>query len=353
MNSRIIKALTKKDLKLFFKNKFFAAITVLGLVIYVVLYFVMPKSVDDTMGLAIYSKLDLPRMSVYLENEDLKLVKAKSIEELKNLVASNEVVAGFVIPDDLYEKAAKNETINIKIYTAQDLEQAMKEAMDYIGEEMIYLEVGKGLNIESKNEVLGPDLAGKQIPPSKRIIPVFTFFLVITETLGLASLISDELESKTIYALCATPSNISDIFISKGITGLLTTLIPAILFIFITVGFKQFGAILPLLIFGSIFTISVGFLIGSFAKDFMSVIAWGALFFIILIIPAMNVMAPGSLTGWVKAIPSSYFVDSLHRIINFNEGLRDISKTLIILLGSSLIFFALSSYVLKRRLRWA
>jgi ABC-type multidrug transport system permease subunit len=104
-----------------------------------------------------------------------------------------------------------------------------------------------------------------------------------------------------------------------------------------------------LLFVGSIFTISVGFLIGSLAKDIMSVIAWGALFFIILAIPSMNVMAPGSLTGWVKLIPSSFLEESLNSVINFGTRFGGIYSSLLVLLGSSIVLFIVSTFALRRR----
>ncbi|MGB9694713.1 MAG: ABC transporter permease [Caldisericaceae bacterium] len=350
MSLRAVKTLARKDFILFFKNKFFAVITVLGLVVYVVIYLLMPKSVDDTMGIAIYAKGGVSQaLAASLEREDVRIINAKSTDELKNLVRNNEVLAGFYFPGDFQEKAINKETITIQIYTANTIQPELLNALEYIGKEMVYTELGHSLNIESKSEVLGVDLAGKQIPPSRRIIPVLAFLLIITETLGLANLISDEIEKRTIQAVLATPVTVLDIFESKGIVGLTTTLLPSLLFILVTVGFKSFGAILILLIIGSLFTISVGFLIGSIAKDIMSVIAWGALFFIILIIPSVNVIAPGSLTGWVQLIPSSFLVESLNNVINFGKGFKEIWTTLFVLLVSSAVLLTMGTLTLRRR----
>jgi len=349
MKSQVIKALAKKDINLFFKNKFFTVITVLGLVAYIAFYFIMPKTVNEQLGIGIYSNVDLTRAVALVKQTDTEVILTKSNEELKNLVAKKEVMAGFVIPSDIIDRAKKGKTITIELYTPFDIETELKDAMEYIGKELIYAEFGYGLNIESKEIVLGKDLVGKQIPLRNRMIPVFIFFLIITETLGLANLIADEVERKTIHAILVTPATIQDIFVSKGVAGLVTTLIPALLFIFVTIGFKNFGNLFLLLLLGSIFVISIGFFIGSISKDMMSVIAWGGLFFIILIIPSMNVMAPGSLTEWVKIIPSSFLVDSLHRVVNFGDGFKEIYKTLLALLGSTGIFFSISAVVLRRR----
>ncbi len=349
MKAKVIKALAKKDINLFFKNKFFAMITVLGLLVYIVFYFIMPKTANEKLGIGIYSNIDLTRAVELVKRTDTEVILTKSGEDLENIVAKKEVMAGFVIPSDIVDRAKKGETISIELYTPYDIEPELKDAMEYIGKELIYAEFGYGLNIESKNIILGKDLVGKQIPIRDRMVPVFIFLLIITETLGLASVIADEVERKTIYSILVTPATIPDIFVSKGIMGLVTTFIPAFLFVLVTVGFKNFGNLLLLLLFGSIFVISIGFFIGSISKDMMSAIAWGVLFFIILFVPSMNVIAPGSLTEWVRIIPSSFLVDSLHGVINFGDSFKEIYKFLLALFGSAAIFFGVSTVILRRR----
>ncbi|MGQ9845584.1 MAG: ABC transporter permease [Caldisericia bacterium] len=141
------------------------------------------------------------------------------------------------------------------------------------------------------------------------------------------------------YALLSTPVKITDIFFSKGILGLITTLFPAMLFLILTIGFKNFPLILLTLLLGSLFTISIGFLIGSIAKDMLSIITYGMLIFVIFLIPSFNILAPGTLSSWVKIVPSYYIVDSLNKIINFNISIVSISYNFIILIIISIILF--------------
>lgn len=55
MNGQMIGALLRKDLVLFFSNRFFALVTVLALVFYAVIYYAMPGTVDETLEMAIYA----------------------------------------------------------------------------------------------------------------------------------------------------------------------------------------------------------------------------------------------------------------------------------------------------------
>ena len=59
MNWRIIGTLIAKDFSLFFRSKLFTALTILGVVMFIVIYFVMPKSVSETYAIGLYAP-DLP-----------------------------------------------------------------------------------------------------------------------------------------------------------------------------------------------------------------------------------------------------------------------------------------------------
>lgn len=347
MNLKNVLTLTKKDLTLFFKNRFFSFITILGLVAYLIIYFALPKTQEDKVKIGIYSETPLSKIYFFLETHNTDVYKGVSIENLRDKVEKGEISFGIYFPKDVQQDK------KIKLIINANTEEEMKEAYEYIAKELFHTEFGYFLNIESENEIIGVDLVGKQIPPSKRLIPIFAFFLIITETFGLANLISEELENKTIFALLSTPTTVSEIFFSKGIIGLIITLIPSILFILITNGFKNFLPIFVMLFLGTLFTISIGFLIGSIAKDIMSIIGYGFLIFIIFLIPSFNILAPGSLTSWVKTIPSYYIADGLHKIINFGSTLKDINFNILILIITQGILFLIGSLILKRRLIWA
>lgn len=344
MNFKIIKTLIKKDLKIFFKNKFFTIITILSLIFYLIIYFALPK-IEDKFKIGIYSETPLSRIYLFLKSHDVVVYDTKSIEELRDIVKRGIVQFGVYFYDDSYESK------KLKIFINANTEKEMKEAYEYIAKELFHTEFGNILNIESENEIVGVDLLGKPIPTAKRLVPIFAFFLIITETLSLANLISNEFENRTIYALLTTQVSISHIFLSKGVVGLITTFIPSIFFIILTIGFKEFPILLFILFLGSLFAVSIGFLIGSIANDMMSIIGYGFLLFIILMIPSFNILSPGSLTYLVKLIPSYFLVDSLHKVINFQSNLKELTINILILITTQSLFYLLTLFFLKRRFK--
>ena len=94
MNWRMIRTLVVKDVTLFFKNRFFAFITVLALVAYAVMYFIMPSSVDETQEIGFYSPMSLPPMIEALEGEGLEIHEMESEAALKEAVTEGDLAVG-------------------------------------------------------------------------------------------------------------------------------------------------------------------------------------------------------------------------------------------------------------------
>jgi ABC-2 type transport system permease protein len=353
MNRQIIGALVSKDLNLFFRNRFFGIVTVLGLVTYLVIYFVMPKTVDENLEVAMYAPtLPLAYAEVFQEEveEGLIITFTETEEELKNGVIDGDYVVGMVLPADMLEKFASGGKPKVTLYSGSDVPREIVDVFELVLRELAHQQVGEPLDIEVSEEVLGPDMLGMQIPPRNRMRPLLAVFLIIFETLGLANLISEEVERRTIQALLVTPVRVRDLFVSKGIVGIILAFGQAVLFMTIVGGLNQQPLLILLTLFlGAALATAIAFIIASLGKDFMSVVAWGMAIFIILSVPAFGVMFPGAVTGWIKAIPSYYLVDTVHRVSNFGAGWADMSNNLLILLGIDIVLVWVGILALRRK----
>ncbi len=63
----------------------------------------------------------------------------------------------------------------------------------------------------------------------------------------------------------------------------------------------------------------------------------------------MGVMFPGVITGWAKAIPSYYVVDTVDRVANYGSGWPDIWPNLVILLAFDAALLLIGMVALRRR----
>ncbi len=355
MNWGIIRALVSKDLSLFFRNRFFGIVTVLALVFYLIFYFVMPSSVDENLAIGIYA----PVMQTAIEEafqegveEGLKVTFTETEEALKEGVIEGGFITGIVLPADLTEALISGERPVITLYFSSDIPEEAKEAAVVTIRELVLRQVGQELPVEISQQVLGPDMLGMQVPPRDRMRPLLAVFLIIFETMGLANLISEEVERGTIQALLVTPVKVRDLFVSKGIVGISLAFGQAVLFMAIVGGLSREPLlILAAFLLGAALATAIAFLIASLGKDFMSVMAWGMLAFIILAVPAFGVMFPGAVTGWIKIIPSYYLVDTVHQVSNFGAGWTDMWNNLVILLGIDIVLVLLGVTALRRKTR--
>lgn len=351
MNWRIIGTLVAKDLSLFFRKRLIMALTALGLVFYLVIYFVMPSSVNENLEIGLYAPV-IPPVFEQVQEEGLEIEMAESEEALKEAVTEGQYVAGVVLPADIMERFASGQKPKIILYFTPDAPQEIKDAVEVLIRELAYIQTGQPLAVEMSEEILGPDMMGVQIPPRDRLRPLLAIFIIMMEMLGLANLISEEVERRTAHALLVTPMTVIDLFVAKGITGVGLAFVQAVLFMSIVGGMGgQPLIILVALLLGAVLVTGVGFIIAAVSKDFMSVLGWGVLSFIILLIPSFSVIAPGVITGWIKIFPSYYLVDTVHRAANFSSGWGDVGINLLILLGFSLAILWIGITVLRRKFR--
>ena len=349
MNWRIIGALVSKDLSLFFRNRFFAIITILGLVSYLVVYFLMPSSVDETLDIGVYPPL-MPPAFEQMQGEGLAITGVTDEEELKTAVTDGKYVAGVALPADLLDKLASGQRPRVTVYFASDTLEEVRDVVEVLIRESLYPLTGQRLAIEVSAEVLGRDMMGVQIPPRDRMRPLFAVLLLLTETFGLASLISEEVERRTIQALLVTPVAVKDLFAAKGITGISLAFGQAALLMAIVGGMSgQPLIILTALLLGAVLVTGTGFLMAALGKDLMSVMAWGVVVMVLLSVPAVTVMFPGTVSGWIEVIPSYYLVDTVHQASNFGAGWGVVWRNLLMLLGFNVVIVWAGIMALRRR----
>lgn len=351
MSWNLIWTLVVKDVTLFFRNRFFAFITVLGLVAYIALYFVMPSEVDEVLRIGFYPPQLPPEIAEMLDEEGLDIYFAESQQDLHQAVLDAVVTAGFIFPDDFMATLHTGDTPEVEILFPADLPQEAKDIYILVLEELVFSMAGQPLNIDVSEEVLGVDLVGQQIPLRDRMLPMIAVFVLIMETMGLASLFSAEIEARTIQALLITPLNIRGLFLGKGITGVGMAFIQALLLIAVTGGLlNQPLIVLVALLLGAVLAAGMGFLLASTGGDLMGILAWGVLVILVFSLPAIGIIFPGAISSWVKVIPSYYLVDTINRAINYGIDNQLALYNMALLLGVDLLIWWLGISMLRRKM---
>ena len=350
MNARIIAALVMKDIVLIFRNKLFLLITVFGTIAYIVIYFVIPTTVDESLKIGLYS--DAPTVPPVFQQllsggqEGLDVDKLDSDQALRDAVEEGQYIAGIALPADILT----GDNPQIQLYSRADTPTEVVQSLDFMVSELAYLQYGQ-LPVTSQS-VLGTDLIGAQIPMRNQMRTILPVMLIIVQLFGLATLISEEFEGRTVRAVLVSPANIVDFFVAKGVFGVCMAFGQGLLVMAIIGGLgTQAGIVILTLFLASLVITGIGFLAGAFSKDNMSAVSWSFVIMMLLLMPTMTALTPGAASAWVKLIPSYYFSDTLHRAANYGMGISDLWPNLLIMAGFAAAFISLGIYALRRKVR--
>ena len=350
MNFCVIKALLKKDLALFTSNRFYLLITVVGLVFYVGIYFVLPAQLDEKLSLAMYAPVMPPAFSQLTKHEGADVKFFSTEESLKQAVLDGDYQAAIALPPDIMDTWASGGKPEIIVYYASTAPPEVNAAIVALVKELSYAQTGQALNIETTEEILGPDMLGNQIALRDRMRPLLAIFILLVEIMALASLIAVEIEQGTARALLVTPLRISELFIAKGLLGVGLAFGQAVLFMALVGGFShQPSIILVTLIIGSAMVVGIGFLLASLTRDVTAVTGWGMLILILLAVPGFGTVIPGLISDWARVIPSYYLTDTVSRVANYGAGWGDVGTNLAILTGITAVVIWAGMLTLRRR----
>jgi len=348
MKWSIIGAIVSKDLSLYFRNKFIAVITVLGIAAFLVIYLVMPGTASVT-DVGLYAPV-VPPAFAEEDNEHIDFVMVDSEAALREAVAGSDYSVGVALPADIMEKFARGEKPDVKIYSSPETTEEARELFRNFVKGLAFEQTGQLASFNETEIVLGTDLLGQDIPLRERMRPLFAVMLLMIEMFGLANLITVEVERRTVQGLLVTPMRVRELFAAKGISGIILSFVPAALFMAVVGGLNsQPLVILAAMLLGAIMVTGISFLVASLSNDFMSIIGWVFVVLIIMVIPAVGIMMPGTITGWAKAIPSYYLVLPVHQAAHYGSGWGDVWQYLLALAGFDLAFIGLGIMALRRK----
>lgn len=350
MNLRIIRALVVKDAMLYARDRLFALITVLSLVFYAAIYFLLPSNVDETFSIALYAESAPEIVTQPLGVEGVAFEMLVSEDAVRDAVEAGDYVAGVILPPAFDTQLASNTGATLTLVLPADAPDEQNDAISELFEPLGYSIGGLALNVQIEQEIIGEDRVGRQIAPRDRLVPLFAIFVLITEMMGLASLVASEVETRTIRALLVSPTRVTDLLTAKGIFGVALAFTQVSILLLITGGLLNQPLLMLLTaLLGALMVTAVAFLIASVATSFLEVVSWSILVIVVFALPGFSVMFPGTLSDWIEVIPTFYLVDTVHQIANFDAGWAEVSSNLVTLLAMSAVLLAGSVVVLQRK----
>lgn len=350
----MVGAILRKDLRAFSRDRFFTLVTVLGLVAYAALFWILPGDVNETVRVGVHAPEAVASQLEAQGGDGIEFATFNSVEALRSAVRSgdSDVIAGLDLPSSFIEKASQGEQTTVQLYTTADTPESVRTAMTGFVSELANGIAGNPLPVTLEDQVLGVDRAGAQIPPREQMLPLLAFFVLMLETLALASLVAGEIRSRTVTAILATPVGLRDFLTAKAVIGTLLAFTEAALLMLIL---GAFGSNAPLLVvvllLGAILVTGVGLLAGSTGRDFLGIVFTGVVLLVPLAIPAVAALFPGSASAWVMVIPTYPLVEAIIGTISEGADWGQMLPYLAALAGWCAVVLAAGMLVLGRKVR--
>jgi ABC-2 type transport system permease protein len=352
---QLIGTILQKDLKLFSRDFLFIFLTILSLVTFVTLYWVIPRDVDETIALGVKGADLRPALTALTgeSEEGLELFWFDNTETLMQAVEDKDIEIGISFPDNFAAEVASGKEVRVTVYVRPSLPAEITKTMTIMVREITYAIAGFQLPVSQPSEeviVLGVDRAGSQVPFSDRMRPLYAFMMLIMEAIALGVLISSEVQQRTLTALLSTPARVNDILAAKIILGTGVAFSEAMIITFLIQGFGASpGIVIVALLLGAVLVTGIAMIAGSAGKDLMSTMLLGMLILIPLAIPAFAVLFPGTPAAWVRYLPSYGIIKAILASSIEGAGWAESAKYLAILAGWCVVSAATGALVLRRR----
>lgn len=349
--SGIVRAIMLKDLKVFSRDRFYSFMTILGLVFYVLLFWVLPSDVEETIQLGVVGseQFDFGAVTEDETESGLRVVEYATRDELAEAVEEgDEVTVGMVFPQDLADPT-------IQVYIGSGVPESLQSAVEGMATEIALAAIGVPPPVSgftTEQFILGEDRAGDQVSLQEKFTPLLAFMVLMVESLALAGLVASEIQAKTVKAITVSPAKVSDFLTAKAIFGTLLAFSQVVILL-AAIGGLGFGweILLTGVLLGSILATGFGLLAGSVGKDFMTIIFWSMSFLIPLLIPAVAMLFPGSTAVWIKVLPSWPLAQVLVDVTSYGAGWSEALPLLGLLAAWGAVVLLTGWTVLGRRVQ--
>lgn len=376
----IIRAMVGKDLREYSRDKMWMFMAPISLVLMIVIFWVLPKRVNETITVAISppefaqalgwmrnwsatgaagEKVEVPGLQVLAMADERELAAAVSGKRRDS--DKRNVAVGISFPSNFFTSTGTEEKAVVSIYLNAAVPELFGRAAASGIRELSYalraaaagknpLETFPVAIPDLRTVILGEDRAGSQIPLREKMRPLMAVMILLIEALALAGLVAVEIEHRTVTALLVTPARTRDVLAAKCCTGMVLALSQGLLFLFLTQSFRRHGLLVLVLAFlGAFMASAVGMIAGAAGRDFMGTLFVGMLLIVPLMVPAFPAIIPGIAAGWIPMLPSYGLIQAMVETIGYGEGWREAAPHIISTLAWGAVLFGAGLILLKHR----
>jgi len=396
----IIQAIVWKDLREIFRDRLWMIITPLSMLFVVVVFWMMPAKVNETLILGVYPPAFVQVFEAIDEREGdegdddgsrsggLEVVPFDDVGRLAAAVSGTsdgpegqKITIGVAFPGDMSGKIwsganafgeemtgeqvgppqVPTEKVTVTVYVDAGIPEGITGAISSVIREIVIgmqaaaagIDPGEALPVTmpaKETIILGEDRAGRQVPLRQKIRPILAILLLLVETLALAGLVAVEIERRTVTALLVTPARGGDVLAAKALTGTILALGQGLFFLLATGSPGDDWLLLgTLMLLGAVMMSALGLISGAAGRDFMSTLFCGLALVAPLMIPAFAILFPGGASLWVKVLPSYGLCAAMVEVVGYGRGWGHVAPYFGMILAWNGVILGAALFILKRR----
>jgi len=329
------------------KNFIFVYVLVMPIIISLVFSLIFGTLFDEKPKLGM---VDEGNSQLVIMAEQLTSVVTKeygNVSEIKRAVESGAVDVGMVLPVDFDSSVTQGKEAELVTYIWGESLAKNRTILQVTIANLVRELTGQETPVEIEAITLGDEVS---IPWSDRLLPLVVLMAVVLGGLTLPSAsVIDEKEKKTLEALVVTPASIGDVFIAKGLMGVILSLFMGVVILVLNQAFGTEPALLILVLaLGAIMATEIGLLCGALIKDITTLFAIWKAGGILLFGPAIIYMFP-QIPQWIgRVFPTYYFLQPIIAISQGGSGWSDIATNVFILIGLDLVLIAVVVFTVRR-----
>jgi ABC-2 type transport system permease protein len=293
-----------------------------------------------------------PRMGITDLGESQFVILARALDgvvlkeystesELKRAVARGAVDFGMVLPAGFDQNLSQGDEIKVQGYIWGESKLKDRAILGTSVAVLLREMLGQEAPVEIETTTLGE---GKSISWQERLMPLVVLMAVLLGGMMVpATSLVDEKQKHTLTALTITPATMSEVFVAKGLLGVLLSILMSTLTLLLNQSFgTQPLTLFVLLVLGAVMAACIGVLLGAFVKDINTLFATIKSFGIILYAPAIIFMFP-EIPQWIgRFFPTYYLIAPIMEITQNNGTWSDIIIDVVILVALiALLFFGI------------
>ncbi len=325
---------------------------VLPVVLSLVLSLIFGTLFSEKPKLGIVDEDSSQLVTMFKELDSVVYREYETDSEIRQAVESGSVDMGLVLPDGFDSAVIQREEIKVKAYVWGESLAKDRTILGVTIANLIRELAGQEAPVEIESLTLGEEVS---IPWNDRLLPLIILMAVFLGGVFLpATSLINEKEQKTLDALVITPTTIEDIFIAKGLFGIILSLFIGIVILVLNQAFGAQPLLLVLLLaLGAIMAAEIGLICGALIKDITTLFAVWKSGGILLFGPAIIYMVP-QIPQWIGRIfPTYYLLQPIIDISQRGGSWSEIALNVFILIGIDVALMVVVTLILKRTRQFA